>query len=108
MFMMMCFSFYENLEIRFKMPECRTVRHPVSPVPERKKLTVPEPVRYRTKLMQSRIFLFWYRTEIMDAGIPMPALVSSMPTPSFAIFITIKASSRLIGGFLKPTASALD
>jgi hypothetical protein len=44
----------------------------------------------------------------MDAGIPMPALVSSMPTPSFAIFITIKASSRLIGGFLKPTASALD
>jgi hypothetical protein len=40
----------------FKMLECRTVRHPVSPVPESKKLTVPEPVRYRTKLMQSGIF----------------------------------------------------
>ncbi len=35
MFMMMYFSlFYEDLETRFKMLECRTVRHLVSPVPE--------------------------------------------------------------------------
>jgi hypothetical protein len=34
--------------------------------------------------MQSSIFSFWYQTEIIDAGIPMPALVSSMPMPSFA------------------------
>jgi hypothetical protein len=34
-----------------------------------KKLTVPEPVWYRTKLMQSGIFLFWYQIEIMDAGV---------------------------------------
>jgi hypothetical protein len=44
---------------------------------------VLEPVQYWTKLMQSGIFLFRYRTEIMDAGILMPALVSSMPVPSF-------------------------
>jgi hypothetical protein len=67
----------------FKMPECRTVRHPVNPVPELKKLTVPEPVWYRTKLMHSGIFLFRYQMEIMDAGILMSALVSSMPMPSF-------------------------
>ncbi len=50
--------FYENLSygLRFKMPDCQTVRYPVSPVPEWKKLTVPEPVRYRSKLMQSGIF----------------------------------------------------
>jgi hypothetical protein len=35
--------------------------------------------------MQFGIFLFWYRTEIMDAGIPMVALVSSMLMPSFGV-----------------------
>jgi hypothetical protein len=31
MFMMMYFSFFnENLEIRFKMPECRTVQHSIN------------------------------------------------------------------------------
>ncbi len=65
------------------MPECRTVRHPVSPVPDWKKLTMPEQVRYRTKLTQSGIFLVRYRTKIQDAGMPMPALVSSMPMPSY-------------------------
>jgi hypothetical protein len=50
-----------------------------------KKLTMPELVRYRTKLMQSGIFFIpVYRTEIIDAGIPMPALISSMPMPSYA------------------------
>jgi hypothetical protein len=46
--------------------------------------------------MQSGIFLFRYQTEIMDAGIPMPALVSSMLAlvssmlmPSFAKYTPI-------------------
>ncbi len=40
----------------FKKPECRTFRYPISPVPEWKKLTMPEVVRYRTKPTQSGIF----------------------------------------------------
>jgi hypothetical protein len=40
-----------------------------------KKLTMLGQVRYRTKPRQSGIFLVRYRTEIIDAGIPMPALV---------------------------------
>jgi hypothetical protein len=47
------------------------------------KLTLLGIVRYRTKPRQSGIFLVWYRTEIIDAGMPMPALVSSMPMPSY-------------------------
>jgi hypothetical protein len=65
------------------MPEYRTVQHPVSPVPDGKKLTMPEQVQYRTKLTQTGIFLVRYRTKIRDAGMPMPALVSSMPMPSY-------------------------
>ncbi len=49
-----------------------------------KKLTMPKPVRYRTKLMQSGIFLARYRTKIRDARMPMPALVSWMQMPSYA------------------------
>ncbi len=45
---------------------------------------MPEQVRYRTKLTQSGIFLVRYQTKIRDAGMPMPALVSSMPMPSYA------------------------
>ncbi len=67
-----------------EMPECRTVRHLVSPVPDWKKLTMLEQVRYRTKLTQSGIFLVRYWTKIRDAGMLMPALVSSMPMPSYA------------------------
>ncbi len=44
-----------------------------------------QPVRYRTKLTQSGIFLVRYRTKIRDAGMPMPALVSSMPMPSYVM-----------------------
>jgi hypothetical protein len=55
-----------------EMPECRTVRHPVSLVPDWKKLTMPEQVRYRTK--------------IWDAGMPMPALVSSMPDAQLCVW----------------------
>jgi hypothetical protein len=42
-----------------------------------KKLTLPGQVRsvYRTKPRQSGIFLVRYWTEIIDAGMPMPALV---------------------------------
>jgi hypothetical protein len=34
----------------------------------------PGPVQYRIKPMESDIFLVRYRTEIMNAGMPMPAL----------------------------------
>ncbi len=80
-----CFmSMSMSIDIYIEMLEkCRTVQHPVSPVPDWKKLTMPKQVRYRTKLMQSGIFLVRYRTKIRDAGMPMPALVSSMPMPSY-------------------------
>jgi hypothetical protein len=45
---------------------------------------MPEKVRYWTKFTQSGIFLVRYRTKIRDAGMPMPALVFSMPMPSYA------------------------
>jgi hypothetical protein len=45
---------------------------------------MPEQVRYWTKLTQSDIFLVWHRTKIRDTGMPMPALVSSMPMSSYA------------------------
>jgi hypothetical protein len=64
------------------MQECQTIRYPVSPVPEWKKLTLSELVRYRTKPMQFGIFLVRYRTELVDAGMPMPVLVFFMPMPS--------------------------
>jgi hypothetical protein len=47
-------------------------------------IEMPGKARYRTKLTQSGIFLVWYRTKILDAGMPKPALVSSMPMPSYA------------------------
>jgi hypothetical protein len=37
----------------------------------------------KTKLMKSGIFSVWYQTEIMKAGMPMLALVCSMPMPSY-------------------------
>ncbi len=76
-FMSMAMSIYIYIE----MLECLTVRHRVSPVQDWKKLTMPKPARYRTKLTQSGSFLVRYRTKIRDAG--MPALVSSMPMPSY-------------------------
>ncbi len=53
-----------------------------------KKLTMPGQVRYRTKPRQSGICLVWYRTEIINAGMPMPALVSWMPMPSYGGWCT--------------------
>ncbi len=43
-----------------------------------------ELVRYQTKPTQSGIFLVRYQTELMDAGMPMPALAFLMPMPSDA------------------------
>jgi hypothetical protein len=40
--------------------------------------------------MQSGIFLFRYRTELVDAGMPMPALVFLMPMPSYACFKMVR------------------
>jgi hypothetical protein len=45
---------------------------------------MPETVRYRNKTQQSGFFLVWYRTEMADAGMPMPALVFWMPMPTYA------------------------
>ncbi len=52
------------------MPECRTVRHPVSPVPEWPKIPMLEPARYRNKKTQSGTGMLRYRNEIQDAGLP--------------------------------------
>jgi hypothetical protein len=48
-----------------------------------KKLMMPGQVRYQTKPRQSGIFLVQYQTEIVNAGMPMPVLVSWMPMPSY-------------------------
>ncbi len=77
-----CMPMSMSMFIYTEMPECRTVRHPVSLVPDWKKLTIPEQVRYRTMLTQSGIFVVRYRPKIRDAGMPMPALVFSMLMPS--------------------------
>jgi hypothetical protein len=61
-----------------------------------KKLTMPKPVRYRTKLTQSGILLIQYWTKIPDAQMPMPALVSSMPMPSYASGCPIPQSAPTI------------
>ncbi len=49
--------------------KCRTVRHPVSPISEWKRIQMPEPVRYRNKGTQSG--MFWYRTETSNTVMPM-------------------------------------
>jgi hypothetical protein len=57
--------------------------YPVSSQSGTNKLTMMELVRYRTKPTQSGIFLVRYRTELVDAGMPMPALVFLLPMPSY-------------------------
>ncbi len=64
-----------------------------------KKLTMPKPVRYRNKLTQSGIFLVRYRTQIRDAGMPTPALVSSMPMPSYADFWLLNKPQPYLSAF---------
>jgi hypothetical protein len=85
MSMLHSMSMWMSTDIYIEMPKCRTVRHPVSLVPDWKKLTMLKPVQYRTKLTQSSIFLVRYRTKIRDARMPMPALVSSMLMPSYGL-----------------------
>ncbi len=80
-----CMPMSMSIYIYIEMPECRTVRHPVSLVPDWKKLTIPEQVRYRTKLTQSGSFLVRYQTKTRDDGMPMPALVFSMPMPRYEL-----------------------
>jgi hypothetical protein len=53
---------------------------------------MPEQVRYRTKLTQSGIILVRYQTKIRDAEMPMTAIVSSMPMPSYDIMVVGKKS----------------
>jgi hypothetical protein len=60
---------------------------------------MPEPIRYRIKVMQSGIFLIRYRTEMTDAGMPMPALVSWMPMPTYDNYAG--ANSRRKSPFLR-------
>ncbi len=49
----------------------------------KKKLMMPEQVRYQTKLTLSGIFLVRYWTKIWDAGMLMLALVSLMQMTSY-------------------------
>ncbi len=77
MFMSMSMS----IDIYIEMPDCPGSGQSGTGL---KKLMMPKPVRYQTKLTQSGIFLVRYRTKIQDAGMLMPALVSSMPMPSYA------------------------
>jgi hypothetical protein len=49
-----------------------------------KKINDAATFRYRTEVTQSDIFLHRYRTKMTDAGMPMPALVFSMPMPTYA------------------------
>jgi hypothetical protein len=65
------------------MPECRTVRHLITPVPESLKMLTPEPVGYRDKRARSRTGMLRYRTKIQDVGILMPAASASIPMPSY-------------------------
>jgi hypothetical protein len=78
------------------LKKCRTVQHLVNLVPDWKKLM--------TKLTQSGIFLVWYWTKIWDAGMPMPALVSSMPMPSYVVRYP---QYRLLGLAMKSLLSHL-
>jgi hypothetical protein len=48
-----------------------------------KHLMMPGLVRYHTEPMKSGIFLVQYQTEIMNARMPMLALVCSTPMPSY-------------------------
>jgi hypothetical protein len=47
---------------------------------------MPGLIQYRTKPTQSGIFLVQYWIEIMDVGMLMPSLVSSMPMTSYVFF----------------------
>jgi hypothetical protein len=81
MFVFMCVFVCVFVCINAGMPDCPAYDQSGTRL---KKLTMPGIIRYWTEPRQSGIFLVQYRTEIIDAGMPMPALVSLMPMPSYA------------------------
>jgi hypothetical protein len=74
-----------------KMPKCRTVRHPVSPVTEWKRMPMPKPVRYRNKGTHSGIQMPRYQTEMSETGMPMPAASGLSPMPSYDMWWLLTA-----------------
>ncbi len=46
---------------------------------------MPEPFRYQNKETLSGTGMLRYRTEMIDAGIPMLAASAFMPMPSYAV-----------------------
>jgi hypothetical protein len=76
LFLLQAFQIVSNF---FYMPQCQTVQHLVSPVPDWKTGTMPEPVRFRNKGTQSGTRMVWYQTEMSDAGMMMPPALSLNP-----------------------------
>jgi hypothetical protein len=67
-----------------------------------------EPVRYRNKGSQSGTGMLWYRTEIQDAGMLMPAASTLMPMPSYAFeALNVKIKMYGIQIFIDTIALAL-
>jgi hypothetical protein len=92
---------------------CRNAGMPDCPVSDQsgtglKKTNNRELVWYRTKLTQSGIFLVRYWTKIRDAGIPMQALVSSMPTPSYGWYVIILAICIIVAHYLLHEKTNID
>ncbi len=58
--------------INARMPDCPASDQSRTGI---EKLMMPGMVRYQTKPRQSGMFLVCYRTKIIDAGLPIPALV---------------------------------
>ncbi len=76
-----------HVHVNFHVHIYRNAEIPDFPAPGQsgtgmKKLTMPEQVQYRTRLIQSGIFLVRFWTKIRDAGMQMLALVYPMPMPS--------------------------
>jgi hypothetical protein len=80
-----CMFVYVFVCINARMPDCPAFDQSGTGM---KKLTMPGQVWYRTKPRQSGIFLVQYRTEIIDTGMPMPALVSWMPVVLYIVMYT--------------------
>jgi hypothetical protein len=57
-------------------------------------MSMPETVWYWKKRTQSGTRMLRYRTEIQDAGVPMPVASAWMPMPSYAKFIVILWESK--------------
>jgi hypothetical protein len=77
----------------FKMPECRTVRHLVSPVPEWKRVPMPEPVRNLNKKTQSVTGILRCQTDMSVIGMPMAVASALIPMP-YASMVRCRASTN--------------